>query len=132
MANLQQFNIPVLVAGDAQNPTVAEVNAWATELNTTLGAVINLVGVFQLTVQQIPAPPMLAAGSTPAQAIAHAHTLTTYQGQLVIYQGQVFIEIANLFPRAPPPRATIKVLHPKFDGRPEYARAFHAGLINYR
>ena len=131
MANIQHFNIPAFAVANPQDPTEAEINAWADGLSAVVAALDNIITFFMLPTPAIPPPVQVAPGANLAARLAHVQVLNTYVGQITLFQGLVLAE-ARTITAHPPPRPTIKVQRPTFDGRPEKTRGFHAVLATYR
>jgi hypothetical protein len=128
---LQQFNIPDLVATVAGAPTEAEINAWAANLNALTIGLDNIIAFLQLPIAILPPTTTVAAGADQAARLAHQAILTAYHNQLIVFQELVVTKATRVTTR-PPPRTTIKVQRPTFDGKPEHARGFLAGLATYQ
>ena len=125
---VQAFNIPAFGPGNPQDPTEAEVNAWADELTGVVNGLDNIIVFLHLGIPAMPPPAHVAPGANLPARLAHAQTLDTFRAQLIIFQGLVIAEARRMIT----PRTTIKVHQPTFDGKPEHARGFHAALATYR
>ena len=128
-SQLQPFNIPAFVAVDPQDPTRAEINQWADDLTTVIAALDNIIAFFQLTTPTLAAAGHIAVGADLGARLRHVQDLETFRMQITIFQGLVLAEARTITART---RASIKVQQPTFNGKPEQARGFHAGLATYR
>src|SRR5258708_11591407 len=129
MAGIQPFLILAFAPALVADPTEAEINAWANELTNVVGALDNIINFLGLTTPIIPGPPHVAVGANLAARTAHVQLLNNSAVQITIFQGLVLGEARQ---KGAPPRASIKVQRPRFDGKPENARGFHAALATYR
>src|SRR5882757_3351735 len=130
MALPQQLVVPVFMPHDPDDPTVQEINNWVDELNDVITALDNVIRFFRLRTLVIPLMNRIAAAATQAMRVAHVTTLQTLRTQIILFQGMVYNEASDLVARSA--RPSIKVQRPTFDGKPENARGFLAGISTYR